>query len=142
MKKTKIEPIAYLNQKTEGFFQIKGTSMLPFLKENTVVKITENIQRLKKYDCILYERATKELVLHRIVKINQQTFTLMGDNLFFKENNIKKSQIIGKLEGFYQNEKYIKVNNQIYRFKVFLHYKRLIQRKIFRKIKRLWTTKI
>lgn len=75
-------------------FYPKGTSMNPtiiFEKDCVVLKEPLNLQ---KYDIVLYRRTGGAFVLHRIIKIKDDTFTMRGDNQFLLESGIKKEQII------------------------------------------------
>ena len=91
-----------------------GTSMLPLLREriDTVKLVAPN--DLKKHDVVLYMRNDKTLVLHRIIRIKDDLFTMCGDNQFMLEKNIKRSQIIAVMEGFYRGEEYIPSTNKTY----------------------------
>lgn len=91
-----------------------GTSMMPLLREriDTVKLVAPN--NLKKHDVVLYMRNDKTLVLHRIIRVNNDLFTMCGDNQFMLEKNIKRSQIIAVMEGFYRGEEYIPSTNKTY----------------------------
>ena len=91
-----------------------GTSMMPLLREriDTVKLVAPN--NLKKHDVVLYMRNDKTLVLHRIIRVNNDLFTMCGDNQFMLEKSIKRSQIIAVMEGFYRGEKYIPSTNKTY----------------------------
>jgi len=91
-----------------------GTSMLPLLREriDTVKLVAPN--DLKKHDVVLYMRNDKTLVLHRIIRIKDDLFTMCGDNQFMLEKNVKRSQIIALMEGFYRGEEYIPTTDKEY----------------------------
>ena len=91
-----------------------GTSMLPLLREriDTVKLVAPN--NLKKHDVVLYMRNDKTLVLHRIIRVKDDLFTMCGDNQFMLEKNIKRRQIIAVMEGFYRGEEYIPSTNKTY----------------------------
>lgn len=91
-----------------------GTSMLPLLREriDTVKLVAPN--NLKKRDVVLYMRNDKTLVLHRIIRVKDDLFTMCGDNQFMLEKGIKRSQIIAVMEGFYRGEEYIPSTNKTY----------------------------
>ena len=118
-----------------------GTSMLPLLREriDTVKLIAPN--NLKKHDVVLYMRNDKTLVLHRIIRIKGDLFTMCGDNQFMLEKNVKRSQIIAVMEGFYKGEEYFPCtdkNYQKYVKKIILkrplkHFKYIIKTIIKRK---------
>ncbi len=100
----------------KGFLSetIVGTSMLPLLKEHRDTVIIEKItEPLRKYDVVLFRRS-KQLVLHRIVKIKMGYFLIRGDNCVHGEK-VYNSQIIGKMTHFYRKGKRCNVNNKAYR---------------------------
>ena len=95
-----------------------GFSMWPFLKNKGQSVIIEKINKsLKKFDVVLYERADKTLVLHRIIEILDGEYILQGDSQFYVEK-VKKENIIGVMVGFYKGKKYIPATNEKYLKKV------------------------
>ena len=91
-----------------------GTSMMPLLREriDTVKLVAPN--NIKKHDVVLYMRNDKTLVLHRIIRINKDEFTMCGDNQCILEKHVKRSQIIAVMEGFYRGEEYFPISNKKY----------------------------
>lgn len=91
-----------------------GTSMMPLLREriDTVKLVAPN--NIKKHDVVLYMRNDKTLVLHRIIGINKDEFTMCGDNQCILEKHVKRSQIIAVMEGFYRGEEYFPITNKKY----------------------------
>jgi hypothetical protein len=91
-----------------------GTSMMPLLREriDTVKLVAPN--NIKKHDVVLYMRNDKTLVLHRIIRINKEEFTMCGDNQCVLEKHVKRSQIIAVMEGFYRGEEYFPITNKKY----------------------------
>ena len=113
-----------------------GTSMMPLLREriDTVKLVAPN--NLKKHDVVLYMRNDKTLVLHRIIRVKDDLFTMCGDNQFMLEKNIKRRQIIAVMEGFYRGEKYIPSTNKTYQKYV----KKTIRKRPIKYIKYLFIT--
>ena len=91
-----------------------GTSMMPLLREriDTVKLVAPN--NIKKHDVVLYMRNDKTLVLHRIIRINKDEFTMCGDNQCILEKHVKRSQISAVMEGFYRGEEYFPITNKKY----------------------------
>ncbi len=85
-----------------------GTSMNPLIhhqKDNIIV--VKNEGRLKKYDVPVYLGKNGNYIMHRIVKVHPDHYTIIGDNLMEKEY-VTDDMIVGKLVGFYKNgKKYI-----------------------------------
>ena len=85
----------------------KGDSMNPMLVEgrDKVVVVTPKFP-LKKYDVPVY-RKMGHYTMHRIVKVTKNGYIICGDNRGNLEKNVKESDIIGVLNGFYQGDRYI-----------------------------------
>ena len=99
-----------------GFFIATpiGTSMLPLLRERLdTVKLVAPTN-IKKHDVVLYMRNDKTLVLHRIIRVHKDSFTMCGDNQCILEKHIKRSQIIAVMEGFYREEEYFPSTDKNY----------------------------
>ena len=93
-----------------------GKSMYPLLKNrrDTVIITATNGKRLKKYDIPLYRRGS-DYVLHRIVKVLEDSYIILGDNCERKEYGITDEQIIGYVTGMYRREKYVSPDGKLYR---------------------------
>ncbi len=91
-----------------------GVSMLPMLKQrcDTIIvrKLTE---KPKENDVVLYQRDCGKYVLHRVIKVTKEGYTIRGDNCLCNEYDIKDKHIFGILEGFYKKEKYIDCNKSL-----------------------------
>lgn len=134
---------------TYGFYIATpvGTSMLPMLRERKdTVKLVAPTN-IKKHDVVLYMRNDKTFVLHRVMKIKKDSYTMCGDNQFLLEKNIKRNQIIAVMEGFYRDETYVEATNKEYLnyvrktvfkrpFKAFKHFIKRCIKKIIRIFKR------
>ena len=70
----------------------------------------------KKNDVVLYRRDSGILVLHRICRITDNGFYLVGDNQREVEGPLRPSQIIGRLVAFVRDGKEISVRQPFYRF--------------------------
>lgn len=97
-----------------------GTSMMPMIRERIdTVKLVKINRKLKKGDVILYERANKTYVLHRIVGIKRkkgtEKYILCGDNQVVLEKYVEENQIIAVMEGYYRGESYIDSDNKEYK---------------------------
>lgn len=93
-----------------------GKSMYPLLKDrrDTVIITATNGKRLKKYDIPLYRRGD-DYVLHRIVKVKDDSYVILGDNCERKEYGITDDRIIGYVTGMYRREKYVSPDGKLYR---------------------------
>ena len=94
----------------------KGISMRPMLREGKdTILISPVSKRLKKYDVPLYRRGDA-YVLHRVVKVKEDSYVICGDNCLAKEHGITDDQIVGVLSGFRRGETYVSLDSLGYRF--------------------------
>ena len=107
----------------------QGDSMEPMLKEgrDTVIIVSPKFP-LKKYDVPVYRR-DDHITMHRIIKCTKKGYIICGDNRSYLEKDIKDSDIIGVLSGFYHNGRYVDVKDKAY-----IKYARKIKRKIYLRI--------
>ncbi|MBR3918142.1 MAG: S24/S26 family peptidase [Clostridia bacterium] len=83
-----------------------GESMMPMLKQGRdLFTVEKKIGRCRKYDVVLYKRPPRSYVLHRVVKVCENDYVILGDNCINKEYNIKDDEIIGVLKSFVRNGK-------------------------------------
>ena len=92
----------------------KGDSMNPMLVEgrDRVVIVPPKFP-LEKYDVPVY-RKQGHYTMHRIVKVTKDGYIICGDNRTALEKDVKENDIVGVLEGFYQGDKYISVEDKEY----------------------------
>ena len=92
-----------------------GVSMYPMLRDRRDTIIIKPVNgRLKKYEVPLYRRGS-DYVLHRIVDVQPDGYTICGDNCMRKEYHITDHQIIGVLRGCYRDGKEVDMNGWKYR---------------------------
>ena len=97
-----------LKNQDEVMTRTRGISMRPLLRQGRdIVVIKKPVFPLKVGDAPLYKvKSKKELVLHRILKVNGDgSYIIRGDNLFFKEH-VLEEQIVGVMKAFYREGKY------------------------------------
>ena len=109
--------------------------MLPLIREGIdTVKIVKVERKIKRGDVVLYKR-DDDYVLHRVVKVKSSKtvpeFTMCGDNQIVLEKGVTLDRVIGVMDGFYKEEKYISINDLEY----IKYYKKRLRNRIFRKIK-------
>ena len=132
----------YLEQHGRMTYYNKGVSMLPMLRQGrdliTVVK--KGPERCRKYDVILYDRPPNEHVLHRITKVMDDGYRVLGDNCWNVET-VREEQITGVLESFVRDGRTISVNDPVYRIysvlRVFFYPARKLRWRAVRKLRRI-----
>lgn len=90
-------------EKGESFtFPPNGVSMKPFIKSGkTNVTIEKYTHGAKKHDIVFYKRDDGKYVMHRIVKIYDDSFGVCGDNQWWIETVFERQifAIVTKVEG-------------------------------------------
>ena len=99
----------------------KGVSMMPLLRQDKDLMIIEKKKEgsLKKYDAVLFLRDNGQYVLHRILKVREKDYWIVGDHCVSGEY-VREEQIIGVLTGVIRDGKRISVTDRKYRFYVWL----------------------
>lgn len=92
-----------------------GVSMMPLLRQGKdVMEIRKKgPERCKKYDAVLY-KVNDRYILHRIIKVREKDYVIVGDNCFRKEYGIADDQILGVLTGIVRDGKHISVTDKKY----------------------------
>ena len=108
-----------------------GNSMWPTLKNRgQSVIVRKKDGRLKKYDVAFYLRDNGSFVLHRVMEVVEDGYTMLGDSQYNLEP-VREEQVFGVLEGFYHGKKYITVDNPRYIKKV----EKWFSRKFIRRVR-------
>jgi hypothetical protein len=101
-----------------GRFMYKnvGTSMMPLIREGKDVMIIERPNgRLKKYDVALYKK-NGSYILHRVIKVRESDYVIVGDHCTVREYGITDSDIIGVMKGLIRSGKELDLNSFGYKF--------------------------
>ncbi len=139
MSNSKFEEI--LDKYGELTYTNKGTSMLPMLRpEKDVFTIKKTEDGYKENDVVLFKRNGRYL-LHRIVKVFDDHYTIMGDNCVSCEENVRDEDMLGVLVSFQRDGKKIDVNDPLYRLYVrqlrFLERPRVLMKRTLLSVKKL-----
>lgn len=88
-----------------------GTSMLPLIREGKdSVKLVKIERPVKQHDVVLYQR-NDQFILHRVVKVKDDTVDMAGDHQTMIEKDVLKSSIIALMEGVYREERYVPIQS-------------------------------
>ena len=76
----------------------KGRSMMPLIREGRDIMVIERkgAERCKKYDAVLYKSGGR-YILHRVIKVRENDYVIVGDNCRIKEYGITDDDILGVL---------------------------------------------
>ena len=94
---------------------VTGNSMLPMLKDRVSRVRLAKADELKKGDIPLYRRDNGTFVLHRIVGIDSDSYTMCGDNQWHVEKNIRRDQIVAVVTDYCRNGKWRSCGKKTYR---------------------------
>ena len=98
------EVVRMLNEGHSVTLRLRGFSMRPFLENNRDKALLKKAGEVKVGDAVLAEIEKGKYVLHRIVKIEGDNVTLLGDGNLRPEH-CKTSDIRASVEGFYRKGK-------------------------------------
>lgn len=117
-----------------------GTSMYPTINTETDTVVLKKLQAPpKKYDVLLYKRKSGECVLHRVIEVGENSYTMCGDNQWVKEKNVPETAVIAVMDGFFKGERYVSCASGTYKSYVKLWCLSLTARKFILKV--LWKLK-
>lgn len=111
-----------LDEKIDIIITVTGTSMNPMLrhKRDKVILTDCDKFNLRKGDIPLYKRSNGDYVLHRIVRVNENSYDLCGDNQYIIERNVPKKNVIAVVKAFERDDKLYRCNDVLYR--LYWHY--------------------
>ena len=93
---TRLSYEEYLRKYHTLTYKNVGVSMLPLLKQGRdsfTVREVKQGESCKLWDVVLYKRGTDQYVLHRIIKVYEDSYDILGDNCIGIERGIKKREI-------------------------------------------------
>lgn len=92
----------------------KGRSMMPLLRQDRDLMVIEKKgpERCKKYDAVLFKRGNR-YVMHRILKVRENDYYIVGDNCR-KGEYVREKQILGVLRQVVRDGKTISVEDPAY----------------------------
>ena len=96
-----------------------GVSMLPLLRQRRdIIEIRKKQGRCKKYDVVLYKRGGK-YILHRVIKVRENDYVIVGDNCIRREFGVTDDMILGVMTRVYRNGKSIYPTDR--KYKLYVH---------------------
>ena len=100
---------------TIRYLPFRGLSMLPLLRQGKdMVELSPLPETLKKYDLPVYQYPSGKVVMHRVVKAEEDIYICLGDNTFEYER-IKPEQMVALVTAIKRGEKRIPVTSPAYR---------------------------
>ena len=95
-----------------------GASMLPLLRQGKDLFTVERKApgtRCKVGDVVLFRRPPDKYVLHRVIEVLPDSYTIMGDNCVTRERGVRDEDILGVMTGFVRNGRTHSVSERGYR---------------------------
>lgn len=107
--------VDYLKAHGELLQPVKGSSMLPLLREKTdVVLISQKTEKLRPLDVALYIRKEDgAYILHRVIECMAEGYVIRGDNCY-NDEFIAEDDVIGVMKGYYRKDKYVSCEEEKY----------------------------
>lgn len=132
--------VTMLEQQWKIAIPVTGNSMYPLWKHHrdSVVLASCNPHALKKGDIALYRRSTGQVVLHRIVKVHEDSYDMCGDSQSEIERHLLKSNVMAVTTSFIRKGKEYNCNQFGYRMYTALWLRIRPLRKAIRKGIRAW----
>lgn len=114
------EVARFLSEGKEVTLKTKGNSMLPFIigGEDSVILKKKDVFLVG--DIVLAEIAPRQYVIHRILKVRNNTITLMGDGNIFGNETCDVNNICGHAIAIVHKGKQIDCNSRKERLKAYL----------------------
>lgn len=96
----------------------RGISMWPMiLNKEGIVEIHKLEGEAKRYDLVMYIRGEKQGVIHRVVRVFDDHYLIIGDNCWQYEH-VPKEAVKGIAARFFRKGKWYDVDNKWYRLYV------------------------
>lgn len=117
MQQEKISVEALLAAGTPVQIHVPTNSMYQFIRPNrdeAIIEPVEDAEKLRRGDVALYRRDGSILVLHRVWKVKDGAYYMLGDNQAKAEGPIRPDQIRGVLAGIVRDGKTIRVTDPGY----------------------------
>lgn len=84
--------------------EVKGSSMMPFLRSEKDSVLLKKADNIKKYDVVLFKKHTGKIALHRIVHIDNGVYKIVGDNQYKFDRDITKEDLIAKAVEYHRGK--------------------------------------
>lgn len=109
-----------LGEGTTVTLRVKGNSMLPFIVGGRDSVTLVKAGRLQKGDMVLARLADRRYVLHRVIRLEGDTATLMGDGNLQGTERCRTADICGKVVKILRNGRTIEPDTRTERCKAAL----------------------
>ena len=119
MNETSIEQVEQLEKNGYYLSVPRGVSMWPMiLNKESIVEIHRLDGPAKRYDLVMYVRGEKQGVIHRVIRVYDDRYYILGDNCWSREF-VNKQNVKGIVTRFYRKGKWYDVDDKWY--KLYVH---------------------
>lgn len=120
MTQAKMSFEEYLEKNGTLAYTNVGVSMMPLLRQGRDVMVIrkKDAERCRKYDAVLFKRKNGQYVLHRIVKVLEKGYYIIGDNCISGEY-VPEEQVLGILTEVVRGKKTVHVTD--WNYLVYVH---------------------
>lgn len=101
----------YLKRGEKVFINVRGTSMLPFLEEGDKVLLVSGSKVTLRKGSVVLVRIRHNYILHRIIRMDENTLLLAGDANSKLTENVIYADIIGVMIEIYRNDYPLHINS-------------------------------
>lgn len=93
---------------------VTGMSMYPFLREgiDSVELSSAKFKDIRRGDIVIALRDSKEYVMHRVIKVDNSCFYIVGDAQRAIEGPLRPNQVFAKITVIWRKDKKIECSNK------------------------------
>ena len=95
----------------QAYVRVTGTSMLPLLRPMRDGVVIRPAGKLRPGDIVLCDRGNGRYVLHRVIRMGRDGFTMAGDHQGHAEPGFSRDQVLGVVREIDRGNRRISVNS-------------------------------
>lgn len=92
-----------LTEQGSAFVRVTGDSMRPLLHHLRDGVTLRPPEQLRPGDVVLFDRRNGRYALHRVIRVDGESFTMMGDNQWHMEHDLPCAQVMGVVSELHRN---------------------------------------
>lgn len=93
-------------------FKVRGGSMRPFIKDEDIVEVQKvPLDNLTRGDVVLCRLIYGRLVVHRVIRANQEHIWIQGDALLYPDGSIPRANVLGRIVALTRNGKHFDLSD-------------------------------
>lgn len=96
-----------LEESGQAFVRVTGDSMRPLLRHLEDGVFIVPVERIKRGDIVLFDRRNGRYVLHRVIRVRGDYFSMCGDNQWRMDRKLPAAQVVGRVQWIQRGSKVI-----------------------------------